>query len=65
MAVPTRRTETQHRPMQRWEPFRELEELQERTLQRLDRAWTGDGEAGVWAPLADRSPSRRGLAASR
>jgi hypothetical protein len=51
--------------MQRWEPFRELEELQERTLQRLDRAWTGDGEAGVWAPLADRSPSRRGLAASR
>jgi HSP20 family protein len=38
--------------MQRWEPFRELEELHERALSVLDGA-IADGGAVPWVPVAD------------
>jgi HSP20 family protein len=41
--------------VQRWEPFRELEQLQEATAQLLDSVWSGAGtaESRVWSPLVD------------
>lgn len=57
------------RPMQRWEPFRELEELHERALSVLDGA-IADGGAVPWVPIADIEEDRgrldrRGRAAGR
>jgi HSP20 family protein len=54
MALPVRRRESSSRPMQRWEPFRELEELQEATAQLLENVWSGAGApAPPWTPAVD------------
>jgi HSP20 family protein len=41
--------------VQRWEPFQELEQLQEATAQLLESVWSGTatGGAGIWSPLVD------------
>jgi HSP20 family protein len=56
MALPVRRRQSSPRPLQRWDPFRELEYLSERMGQ-LVRGTTEDSDgAGLpWAPLADIS----------
>ena len=58
MALPVRRRETSSQPHQRverWEPFTELEQLQEATAQLLENVWSGAGipDARVWSPLVD------------
>jgi HSP20 family protein len=57
MALPVRRGNGSARPrsVQRWEPFRELEELQEQTAQLLQNVWSGAGpvEAAIWSPPVD------------
>jgi HSP20 family protein len=56
MAVPARRTQTvSPQPLQRWEPFREFEQLQEQ-MDRLMQSVltpTGSGNGGTWIPQAD------------
>jgi HSP20 family protein len=50
MAVLVRRVPRTNRPTQRWDPFRELEELNERLGELVgDSGQNGD----VWTPLAD------------
>lgn len=39
-------------PVRRWEPFRELEELQERTAELMESMMPG-GETGPWVPAVD------------
>ena len=42
--------------MQRWEPFRELEQLQEATAELLENVWSGAGVPNggrIWTPLVD------------
>jgi HSP20 family protein len=41
--------------VQRWEPFRELEQLQEATAQLMENVWSGSGlaDGGVRTPLVD------------
>lgn len=54
MPLPARRTESSPRPMQRWDPFREFEQLQEemgRLMQSVSSPASGDG--GAWTPFAD------------
>jgi HSP20 family protein len=52
MALPVRRRDTAPRPVQRWEPFQELEGLQEQLSQLLQR--TGpDGGSVPFVPLVD------------
>ena len=61
MAVPVRRTETARQAParagvpQRWEPFRELEQLQDQIGRLMENVWApmGVGNGGVWVPLAD------------
>jgi HSP20 family protein len=55
MALPVRRTETGSRPLQRWEPFRELEQLHEQMGRLMETAWSpiNGGNGGSWMPLAD------------
>jgi HSP20 family protein len=54
MAVPTLRRDAPQRQVARWEPFRELEQLQEQTARLLENAWAGEGLSGVtWAPPVD------------
>jgi HSP20 family protein len=55
MALPVRRTETGSQPLQRWEPFRELEQLHEQMGRLMDTAWSpiSAGNGGSWMPLAD------------
>ena len=59
MAVPTRQTEGQRRaaPVQRWEPFRELEQLNDQFGRLLESVWSPEGNGGgngvAWIPLAD------------
>lgn len=52
MALPIRRSSS---PPERWDPFRELEELHTRIGQLIESDWPGpaDGAAGIWAPLVD------------
>lgn len=53
MALPARRSSTP--PPERWDPFRELEELHARIGQLMESNWaglTGDA-AGGWSPLVD------------
>jgi HSP20 family protein len=38
---------------QRWEPFRELEQLHEQMGRLMDTAWSPAGNGGTWVPLAD------------
>jgi HSP20 family protein len=55
MALPVRRTATPSQPLQRWEPFRELEQLREQMGQLMETAWSpvSGGNGGTWMPLAD------------
>ena len=53
MALPARRSSAP--APERWDPFRELEELHPRIGQLMDTGWagpTGDA-AGIWSPLVD------------
>ena len=54
MPLPARRAETPPRSIQRWDPFREFEQLQEemgRLMQTVSSPANGDG--GAWTPFAD------------
>ena len=57
MAVPARRTESSSsaaRPVQRWDPFREFEQLQEEMGRLVQSVWPQTGaNGGAWMPLAD------------
>ncbi|HEY2160650.1 MAG TPA: Hsp20/alpha crystallin family protein [Solirubrobacteraceae bacterium] len=56
MALPVRRTTSvSPQPMQRWEPFRELERLQEHMDNLMQTAWspTGTANGGIWMPVTD------------
>jgi HSP20 family protein len=55
MAVPaTRRRPGAAQPIQRWDPFRELEEVQDRMGQLIENVWSGGDEPGrPWSPLID------------
>jgi HSP20 family protein len=55
MSVPVRRSESAStRPIQRWDPFREFEQLQEE-MGRLMQAvsWPGMPNGGAWTPQAN------------
>jgi HSP20 family protein len=54
MALPVRRREVAARPQQRWQPFSDLQQLQEETA-RLMESVLGPDAAGVaaWAPPVD------------
>jgi HSP20 family protein len=54
MSLPVRRRDTAPRPVQRWDPFRELEGLQDQLAQLMQRAQP-DGDGGVipFVPLVD------------
>ncbi|MDQ1459801.1 MAG: hypothetical protein QOI08_1285 [Actinomycetota bacterium] len=56
MALPVRRTTSvSPQPLQRWEPFRELEQLQEHMDRLMNGVWSpaGGGNGGTWLPVAD------------
>jgi HSP20 family protein len=56
MALPVRRTDVVHsQPIQRWDPFREFEQLQEEMGRLMETAWSPMGvtNGGMWMPLAD------------
>jgi HSP20 family protein len=55
MALPVRRREAAPRRVQRWEPFRELEDLQEQMGELMESVLSGTGlpETAVWAPPVD------------
>src|ERR1700760_1596802 len=43
------------RPVQRWDPFREFEQLQEEMGRLMQSVWSpaGSGDGGAWIPFAD------------
>jgi HSP20 family protein len=54
MALPVRRRDTAPQPVTRWDPFRELEGLQQQFAQLLQStAQDGDGGAAPFVPLVD------------
>jgi HSP20 family protein len=56
MAVPVRRTTTvSPQPLQRWQPFSELEHLQEHMDRLMQSVWSplGTGNGGAWMPVSD------------
>jgi HSP20 family protein len=58
MAVSTRRAPDQtsaQQPIQRWQPFSELEQLQSQMDQLMQSVWSGPGtgNGGIWIPTAD------------
>ena len=56
MALPARRSESESSaPVQRWEPFRELEQIQEQMQRLMQNVWSpgGSGNGGLWMPVAD------------
>ena len=56
MALPVRRTTgVSPQPLQRWEPFRELEQLQEHMDRLMQGVWSpaGGGNGGAWMPITD------------
>ncbi len=56
MALPLRRTtNVSPQPLQRWEPFRELEQLQEHMDRLMQGVWSpaGGGNGGAWMPVTD------------
>jgi HSP20 family protein len=62
MAVSVRRAESASQsraqpmqPMQRWEPFQELEQLHEQMGRLMETVWApvAGGNGGTWIPLAD------------
>ena len=53
-ALPTRRRDMTARPVRRFEPFRELDQLQAQMGELLESALSGTpGEAAPWAPAVD------------
>ena len=52
MALPTRHHGLSQRPVARWEPFSQLEQLQEQTARLMETVLAGDGER-IWSPVAD------------
>jgi HSP20 family protein len=52
MAVPVRRRDTAPQPVQRWNPFQELEGLQEQLSQLMQRSGP-NGESAPFIPLVD------------
>ena len=52
MALPVRRRDTAPQPIQRWDPFSELEGLQEHLTQLIQRPSDGDGGA-PFIPMVD------------
>ena len=52
MTLPVRRSSA---PPERWDPFRELEELHTRIGRLMESGWAGrgDGGSGIWSPLVD------------
>ena len=52
MALPERRSAS---PPERWDPFRELEELHSRIGQLMESGWpaSAGGPGGLWSPLVD------------
>jgi HSP20 family protein len=56
MPVPARRTATSSpRQVERWDPFREFEQLQEEMGRLVQSVWSpaGVGNGGAWTPFAD------------
>jgi HSP20 family protein len=55
MPLPVRRRQDSPRAQTPWEPFRELEQLQEDTARLLESVLAGDpkGAGAAWAPLVD------------
>lgn len=53
MAVLMRRRDTPSRAMTRWEPLRELEELQQATARLFEDVFGSDGTQVAWAPPVD------------
>jgi HSP20 family protein len=57
MALPAQQTQHSGRtqPPRRWEPFTELEQLNEQFGRLMDSVWspTGAANGGMWTPLAD------------
>ena len=56
MPVPARRTGTSSpQQMERWDPFREFEQLQEEMGRLVQSVWSpaGVGNGGAWTPFAD------------
>jgi HSP20 family protein len=56
MPVPARRTATSSpQQMERWDPFREFEQLQEEMGRLVQSVWSpaGVGNGGAWTPFAD------------
>ena len=56
MPVPARRTATSSpQQMERWDPFREFEQLQEEMGRLVQSVWSpaGVGNGGAWMPFAD------------
>jgi HSP20 family protein len=52
MPVLVRRRDLSAQPVQRWQPFPEIQELQEQMGQLMERVMSGE-ESGVWVPLVD------------
>jgi HSP20 family protein len=53
MALPVRHRDTAPQPVQRWDPFRDLERVQEQLAQVVQRT-TSDGDGGApFVPLVD------------
>jgi HSP20 family protein len=55
MALPVRRSAAPSTSVTRWDPFSELEELQNRTQQLIEGLWSGAGgtNGGAWSPPVD------------
>ena len=56
MPVPTRRTASSSpQQIQRWDPFREFEQLQDEMGRLVQSVWSpaGVGNGGAWTPFAD------------
>jgi HSP20 family protein len=56
MPLPVRRSERSPRhPMQRWDPFREFDRLQQEMGRLMEGVWTGTGDedGDLWVPTAD------------
>ena len=56
MALPIQRTSNvSPQPLQRWEPFRELEQLQEHMDRLMQGVWSpaGGDNGGAWMPVTD------------
>lgn len=51
MALPARRTPGS--PPERWDPFRELEDLHARIGRLMESSWPGVADGDGWSPLVD------------